>query len=137
MENQTPELKLIWDTKVHKDNHHILFFRRVWREKTWSRRLREHPYVEVMIPSKTLHPYIHKAMDDGIPCPNEFACEMMWHDLEDLRLMGLIDPKRDDIEQRLNTIIELFSYCREDVDGTVKALLTQKYIVRKFYQASR
>ncbi len=127
-----PELKLAWETKVKKDNHHILFFRKNWRKEMWSRRLREHPYMEVLIPTDTLHQQIHKLMDSGIPRPNEYACEMVWHDLEELKLVKLID-KRDGIEQRLNTLIELFNCCGENVDDTVYALVLQKHIVRKFY----
>lgn len=136
MADQKPELKLIWNTKVTKDRHHILFFRRSFCKEMWSRRLREHPYLGVMIPADTLHRQIHEAMTNGVPRPSEFACETVWHDLEDLRLMGLADEKTDGIERRLDTLIELFSYCGENADDTIKALLTQKYIVRKFYGAS-
>ncbi len=87
----------------------------------------------VKIPSDTLHPRIHELLSEGVPVPNEFTCEMVWHDLEDLRRVGLIDVKHDGAEQRINILIELLRCCGEDVDETVKALLTQKYIVRKFY----
>ena len=134
MADQKPKFELIWGNKVPKDTHHILFFRRDWRKEMWSRKLREHPYMMVEVPSNTLHPQIHKIMDAGTPVPSEFACQVAYCDLEDLRMMELIDVKVDGIERRIDTIIEIFKYCGEDIDDTIRALLTQKYIVRKFYQ---
>lgn len=136
MESQQLESRLNWDNKVKRNSHHLLFFRRKWRKEMWSRRLREHHYMEVKIPADTLHQQIHKIMDQGVPKPNEFACEMVWYDLEDLRKNGIIDTRMDGIEQRLNVLIDLLKCSGEDVDDTVKALLTQKYIARKFYDSS-
>lgn len=134
MADQEPRLELIWETKVKKNCHHLLFSRKNWRKEMWSRRLREHPYMEVKIPSDTLHPLIHKLMTSGVPVPNEFACQYVWCELETLWSMDLIEPYAEGVERRLNTVIELFSYCHEDADETVKALLLQKRIVRKFYE---
>lgn len=82
----------------------------------------------------TLHRRLHETIHD-VPCPNEDVCELIWHELEALRLTGVIDVEHDNIELRLSTIIQLLSECHGNLDATIATLKWQKQIVHKFYQA--
>lgn len=90
--------------------------------------------MKAKIPVNTLHSHIHKTIDGGVPCPSESACRVVWYGLEELRLSGMIDAEKDEIEQKLDVVIGLFECCGEDVDETLKVLLAQKLIVQKFYE---
>lgn len=86
-----------------------------------------------MIPMHTLHKKIHETIN-SIPVPNEEVCEYVWYELEDLRLNGYIDCEKDNIELRLNTLIQLLRESGGNLDATIATLKWQKQVVRKFYQ---
>lgn len=117
-----------------RDYHHILYQRRHWLQP-WAKKLREHPYTGGYIPTDTLHRKIHETIHD-IPCPNEDVCELIWRDLEDLRLMGIID-ENDNIQQKLNVLIELIPHCGSNLDATLAMLKWQLQVVQKLYKASQ
>lgn len=79
---------------------------------------------------QTMHKQIHETIN-SMPVPNEDICEYCWHELEALRQNGLIDPDFDNIELKLDTIIELLSHCDGKLDVTIASLKWQKQVVRK------
>lgn len=82
----------------------------------------------------TLHKQLHAKIHD-VPTPNEDICELIWYELEDLRCVGIINAETDNIEQKLDVLIELLSHCEGNLDVTIATLKWQKIVAHKFYQA--
>ena len=82
----------------------------------------------------TLHKELHKKIHD-VPAPHEDVCEYVWHELEALRLAKVINAEKDNPEQKLFVLIELFSSYDTNLDVTLATLSWQKTVIHKFYQA--
>lgn len=113
-----------------RDNHHLLWPRKLWHKGIWSRRLREHPYMQARIPMYSMHQQIHQTIN-SMPVPNEDICEYCWYELEALRHDGVIDAHTDNIELKLDTLIEILRCCNSNLEVTIASLKWQKQVVHK------
>ena len=110
------------------DNHHLLYQKRHWN-KGWAQLLRNHWYMQKMIPMETLHREIHSKIHD-IPTPNGKECRIAYEKLEELDAAGMLSDY-DPIEKRLDILIDLW---KEGCPATVAILEWQKQVVAKFYE---
>lgn len=117
-----------------KDRHHILYSRNKWNGRC-ARRLRNHPYMRIRIPTVALHSRIHARISD-IPCPAESVCDMIENDLDELGAQNIISTK-DGIVRRLDILIQIMEgYNRDpyiDISNTISILRWQRQICRSFY----
>ena len=111
------------------DNHHLLFYRRLWIKSSASV-LRRHWYCIVPI-AKSLHSEIH-ARVKGVPVPKKVNVEGVMFQLNLLERFGAIHPY-DPIERRLKILIALFE-CSEQ--PTADALKHQLEICDRFNKPS-
>lgn len=106
------------------DTHHLLWTRNEWNRPN-ARKLRNHWYCKVTIPTKTLHEMIHWQIK-SIPPPNEALCKEAFIQLEFLEAFGVIG-KEDSIFKKLDVLIS----CLDTGDSeTVKALKRQKAVAQ-------
>lgn len=110
------------------DYHHILFQRKHW-QTGYAKLLREHPYLGMYIPQRTLHRSIHSKIHD-VPTPNGTDCRRAYNELIKREREGDIDIVFDTAEQRICFLIEMW---RESCPATVAILKWQKEIIAKFY----
>lgn len=89
--------------------------------------------MQARVPMYTLHKKIHQTLN-SIPVPNEEVCEMVWHELEYLRMSGVINAEVDNAEQKLSVLIELLEHCEGNLDVTIATLKWQRAVIHKFYQ---
>lgn len=117
-----------------KDRHHLLYSRNNWNGRC-ARRLRNHPYMRIRIPTVALHSRIHTRIPD-IPCPAESVCDMIENDLDELGAQNIISTK-DGIVRRLDILIQIMEgYNRDpyiDLGDTISILRWQRQICRSFY----
>lgn len=90
--------------------------------------------MQAKVPMYTLHKNIHQTIN-SIPVPNEDVCEYVWHEIEALRIAGLINAEKDNPEQKLYVIIELLKHYDTNLEVTLATLSWQKTVIHKFYQA--
>lgn len=107
------------------DRHHIFWCKKDYN-KGWARRLRDHWYCVVKIPTDTIHHQIHHEMD-CIPVPKVFSIKKAFEQLDMLEKYGAIHSD-DDIEKRLKVLLALFD-CIEP--ATADALRKQLDIVHR------
>lgn len=111
-----------------EDFHHILFQKRHW-EKGYAKALRMHPYAGKYIPQATLHREIHSKVNT-VPVPEGSECRRAYLELLRLEREGLIDVELDNIEQRIDFFVNIWS---NSSPATVRALLEQRDIASKFF----
>ena len=110
------------------DYHHFLFQKKHW-QGGYAHQLREHPYAGAYIPQATLHRAIHSKLHD-VPRPNGDVCKRTLMKLKRLEEEGLIDPKRDSPEKKLQFFIDEW---QEECPATAEMLRWMQQLVIKFY----
>lgn len=113
-------------SKHECDVHHILWQRRHYN-CGWSKRLREHPYLRLLVPRETLHRKIHEYVGD-IPCPPEADCKLAYMSIEAGLISGRLQPD-DSLTKR---IIELLEIWKDTDTRTYSALERQLEVVVSF-----
>ena len=110
---------------ISTNHHHIFWQRRNW-SKGYLKELREYYYNKITI-RESLHFNIHNSIK-YVPTPNPLNAK---YALEQLKMLDSYKAisKNDDIEKRLNLLIQLFK-CVED--ETCSALEKQLEIVHRF-----
>ena len=107
----------------YKPPSHILWQRRYWNNG-YLKALREHEYLVVETPVRTLHRQIHNSMT-GIPIIRQNSARSALNELDRLYKLGVIS-QADPISKRIELLIALLD-CVEP--AAVKALKRQLAIV--------
>lgn len=109
------------------DVHHICWQRRKWGHG-YAKKLREHWWLKVTIPTETLHHRIHEEIV-SIPVPRESICRETYEAIVELEKRGSLKHEQS-FETRLQLLICLLD-CVEPL--TADALKKQLSIVEEFY----
>ena len=109
-----------------KDWHHCLFQKRHWKIG-WAKVLREHPYCGTLLPTHTLHRYIHENITD-IPVPDGKACRIAFDVINNWLEADYISVDSP-LEQKLAVLSSIFNKMSPD---TAYALRKQLEIVRNY-----
>lgn len=109
------------------DVHHLLFQRRYWN-RGYAKALREMHYFKMLVPTLSLHHYIHLAVNH-IPVPPENECRKAF-ELTNKALSDGFITEEDTLEERLDWLIWLFEKCPE----TQVRLEVIKDLVHQFYE---
>ena len=109
-----------------EDAHHLLWVKRNWGQG-YCKALRNHAWLKVYIPRDTLHRQIHHEIAT-IPLAKTEDAKRVFELLVRLEAKGELDSTAS-IEERLDFLIEHLQ-----TQATVKALIKQREIVRKFYE---
>ena len=117
------------DSDGLKDFHHLLWCRRPWNHG-YAHQLRDHIYMGILIPRKTLHRPLHQHMQ-CIPVPADYLCLDAITRLDAAVRYHDIDVKHDPPSLRLQFLIELWE---DRADATVKALKKEQRFFRNYEQ---
>ena len=117
--------------QYQKDYHHLLWYRKTWC-KEQAKKLREYPYLKIIIPRKSLHQFIHCAIPSGIILPSERSCKTAYKALEIAARKGKIDPKNDSPSRRLQFLINIW---KDDptAAATIEGIAYQQQIFNRYF----
>lgn len=115
------------------NNHHILFCRKKW-STGHAKLLRCHRFMQVKIPSESLHEQIHAAVS-GVPVPDLSRCKMAYEVLEELDRRGALHHNTD-LAHRIDLLLCIWSGY-SNMDDTLDALQRQREIAHTFYLSNQ
>lgn len=117
--------------KSEYNKHHILYCRKTW-DSGYAKKLRNHWYLQAIIPAKDLHEEIHRFLN-SVPLPPPNRCVEAYKVLNDLDRKGVLDNREDTLMARISLLLSIWA-CHHDTKATCAALRVQKAIAEDFYK---
>lgn len=122
---------------VEKNQHHLLFCKRIWTDKPTAKKLRDSDYCKVLLPvqlHKDLHAHI--TIDGGVPRPEGDDCRRVIEAIEAAVKADRIDVKADNPVRRLEFLINIISFYTDRQD-TAEILAMQRDFLLDAYRKGR